>query len=171
MPGTRSEVEEPPGTGRAGVHRGGNSGNSRTLRGHAATPHAQNGRMDDQQRAELAGLLEARRRELTDATERLRTGLSTPAEGGWPEVRDSVEDGDARMMATMDVTSLRRQEDELREVVQALDRLRTGGYGRCETCDQEIPYARLQVRPEARFCIRHEEAWEHAHPGGAQAQS
>jgi len=127
--------------------------------------------MNDQERTELAGLLQRRRTELQEATDRLRSGMSTPAEAGWPEVRDSVEDGDARMMATLDVNSLRRQDAELREIDDALERMRTGDYGRCETCDEPVPFARLQARPEARFCIRHEEAWERAHPAAAPEQS
>jgi DnaK suppressor protein len=123
--------------------------------------------MNAKERAELADLLQQRRTELQEATQRLRTGLASPAEGGWPEVRDSVEDGDARMMETMDVTSLQRQEAELREVVEAQQRMESGDYGRCETCDEPIPIGRLRVRPEARFCIRHEEAWEKAHPPAA----
>lgn len=122
--------------------------------------------MNDTQGKELATLLEQRRGELERATEALRIALSTPAEAGWPEVRDSVEDGDARMMATLDVTHLRRQEQELRDVVQAQARMRSGEYGRCEACDEPIPFGRLQVRPEARFCIQHEEAWEETHPTG-----
>ena len=127
--------------------------------------------MNEQQRTELAGLLEQRRVELESANESLRGALATPADGGWPEVRDSVEDGDARMMATLDVTHLRRQEHELGEILQAQERMRSGDYGRCETCDEPIPFERLRVRPEARFCIRHEEAWEGAHPGSAPVQS
>jgi DnaK suppressor protein len=127
--------------------------------------------MNDKERSELAALLQQRRSELEDATHRLRTALASPAETGWPEVRDSVEDGDARMMATLDVTSLRRQEAELREVVEAQQRMESGEYGRCETDDEPIPIERLRVRPEARFCLRHEEAWEHAHPAPAPDQS
>lgn len=123
--------------------------------------------MDDAQRAELAGLLERRRAELMDATDRLRTALSSPAQAGWSEVRDSVEDGDARMATDFDATSLRRQEAELAEVDDARQRMHAGGYGRCETCDKPIPLERLRVRPEARFCVRHEEAWEQAHPASA----
>ena len=121
--------------------------------------------MNDSEREELSGLLERRRTELQEATDRLRAALSEPAEAGWPEVRDSVEDGDARMAATLDVTYLRRQEGELREVLEAQERMQAGDYGRCETCDEPIPVERLRVRPEARLCIRHEEAWEQAHPG------
>jgi DnaK suppressor protein len=145
----------------------GNCRNSLRTRPGAHRAGAQNARMNDTERKELAGLLERRRAELQEATDRLRAALSQPAEAGWPEVRDSVEDGDARMAATMDVIDLRRQEGELREVSEAQQRLHAGDYGRCETCDEPIPIARLRVRPEARFCIRHEEAWEQAHPGAA----
>lgn len=122
--------------------------------------------MNDKERQELGALLERRRAELEASTGRLRTTLSSPAEAGWPEVRDAVEDGDARMAATLDVTYLRREENELREVLAAQQRMQSGEYGLCEMCEEPIPVARLRVRPEARFCIRHEEAWEQAHPAG-----
>ncbi|MGZ5181302.1 MAG: TraR/DksA family transcriptional regulator [Ramlibacter sp.] len=125
--------------------------------------------MNEQQRTTLAQLLERRRTELQDNVDRLRGAMSQPAEGGWPEVRDSVEDGDARMMATLDVTQLQRHEDELREVLEAQERLRRGDYGRCEECDEPIPFERLQARPEARFCLQHERAWEKAHPQATQS--
>ncbi|RYF37162.1 MAG: hypothetical protein EOO21_00090, partial [Comamonadaceae bacterium] len=51
------------------------------------------------------------------------------------------------------------------------DRMRSGDYGRCEQCDEPIPFARLQARPEARLCIRDEEAWERAHPQAAPVQA
>ena len=127
--------------------------------------------MNEQQRTTLAQLLAGRRTELQDNVDRLRAAMSQPAEGGWPEVRDSVEEGDARMMATLDVTQLQRQEDELREVLEAQERMRRGDYGRCEECDAPIPFERLQVRPEARFCIQHEQAWEKTHPQGSPVQS
>ena len=126
--------------------------------------------MNDPERAELAGLLERRRTELMASTGRLRAALSSPAEAGWTEVRDSVEDGDARMAATLDVTYLHREEAELREVLEAQQRMHAGEYGRCEACHEPIPVERLRVRPEARFCIRHEEAWEKTHPAGGPDQ-
>jgi len=128
-------------------------------------------RMNEQQQTDLAQLLANRRADLQDNVDRLRAAMSQPAEGGWPEVRDSVEDGDARMMVTLDVTQLQRHEDELREVMEAQERLRRGDYGRCEECDEPIQFERLQVRPEARFCMRHEQAWEKAHAQGSPVQS
>jgi DnaK suppressor protein len=38
-------------------------------------------------------------------------------------------------------------------IVNALDRLATGNYGKCVACDQPIPYGRLIVMPEALHCI------------------
>jgi DnaK suppressor protein len=114
------------------------------------------------QLAELARLLERREAELVAAAESLRAAIASPAEGVGQEVHDRVEDGDARMQSALELTQLGRQEGELQEVRAALRRLHDGQYGQCEECDQPIPFARLQVRPEARLCITHEEAWERA---------
>lgn len=118
------------------------------------------------QRAELQQLLSRREEELEPSIARLREALAAPP-GGTSDVRDSVEDGDARMAASVDLVQLQRQEDELREVRHARDRMRSGDYGRCEECDEPIPFERLKARPAARFCLKHEEAWEKAHPHAA----
>lgn len=41
----------------------------------------------------------------------------------------------------------------LREVSDALRRIRGGAYGECEGCGAEIPRRRLEVFPAARYCI------------------
>lgn len=38
-------------------------------------------------------------------------------------------------------------------IVDALDRLERGDYGRCASCGERIPYGRLLVMPEAVHCI------------------
>ncbi|MEU8263286.1 TraR/DksA family transcriptional regulator [Micromonospora sp. NPDC048999] len=35
----------------------------------------------------------------------------------------------------------------------ALRRMSEGTYGRCENCGSEIPVARLEIRPSARYCV------------------
>jgi RNA polymerase-binding transcription factor DksA len=42
----------------------------------------------------------------------------------------------------------------LQEVNDALDRIEQGRFGRCEACGQEIPRARLDALPYARYCLR-----------------
>lgn len=48
---------------------------------------------------------------------------------------------------------LERDESTVREVLAALDRLRAGNYGTCETCTQAIVKERLRLMPHARNCI------------------
>ena len=45
------------------------------------------------------------------------------------------------------------EEEELREIDAALDRLKEGSFGICEECEKAIPKARLAVIPYARLCI------------------
>jgi hypothetical protein len=48
---------------------------------------------------------------------------------------------------------LRQARRRLADLEGALDRLRTGDYGRCEDCGHAIAPARLAARPAARTCI------------------
>jgi len=47
---------------------------------------------------------------------------------------------------------------QLRLIDEALDRLDSGDYGICLSCDQPIPPKRLQAVPWARYCVRCQEA-------------
>lgn len=42
----------------------------------------------------------------------------------------------------------------LREIDEALTRIAQGTYGICERCGEPIPYARLEVVPYARLCMK-----------------
>jgi len=57
--------------------------------------------------------------------------------------------------------SIRAQvDDDLQAVLDALCRVETGTYGRCESCRQPIPDERLVAVPSTRFCVEHEREWE-----------
>jgi DnaK suppressor protein len=43
---------------------------------------------------------------------------------------------------------------ELRDINNALDRMKNHQYGICVNCSAEIPLARLEVKPEASMCIK-----------------
>ena len=43
--------------------------------------------------------------------------------------------------------------ETLTEVDEALAKLEKGTYGICEQCGKEIPPARLEAKPAARYCI------------------
>jgi DnaK suppressor protein len=51
---------------------------------------------------------------------------------------------------------------KLMEVDEALDRIENGYFGICEECEEPIPLKRLEVMPDARYCIRCQEALERA---------
>ena len=46
------------------------------------------------------------------------------------------------------------QRKALAEVDEALARMAAGTYGRCTSCDAEIPIERLEVIPETGVCVR-----------------
>jgi len=48
---------------------------------------------------------------------------------------------------------IENEEEELREIDEALERLDNKVYGICETCEKPIPKGRLRVIPYARLCI------------------
>lgn len=45
-------------------------------------------------------------------------------------------------------------EQELQEVLEALQRMEDGTYGICENCRQEIDLERLKANPAAKTCIK-----------------
>lgn len=45
-------------------------------------------------------------------------------------------------------------ETRLRDINVALERIKKGDYGKCENCRKRISEERLQVAPEARFCLK-----------------
>lgn len=48
---------------------------------------------------------------------------------------------------------LQNQEQALKEIGEALDRVGQGTFGRCEECAGVIPKARLQALPYTRHCV------------------
>lgn len=44
---------------------------------------------------------------------------------------------------------------ELQRVIFALEAIHHGRYGTCETCGQPIPYERLEVLPDTKYCVEH----------------
>lgn len=60
----------------------------------------------------------------------------------------AAEQGEAKELAN-------RLRDQLSDVQRALDKLDSGGYGKCEICGDPISEARLEAMPATRYCIEH----------------
>jgi DnaK suppressor protein len=58
---------------------------------------------------------------------------------------------------------------ELANIDNALERMRGGQYGLCETCDENIPLARLQALPYATLCIQCQREMEKSGGRGGRA--
>ena len=48
---------------------------------------------------------------------------------------------------------IENEEEELREIDAALDRIKKGQFGVCEECTKPIPKSRLKIIPYTRLCI------------------
>ncbi len=111
---------------------------------------------------------EARRAQLTAEHEHLMEQLShigrapkdalegTPAdkEGGELEFDEGFADSGQVTAERGEVDALATSLLEtLREVDDALKKLDTGTYGKCETCGEQIGAARLEAMPSARHCM------------------
>jgi DnaK suppressor protein len=48
---------------------------------------------------------------------------------------------------------LRRDEFNIENIRNALEKLENGSYGICEECERKIPIKRLKAIPDARYCI------------------
>jgi len=48
---------------------------------------------------------------------------------------------------------IENEEDRLKEINSALDRIDHGTFGKCEECQKPIPKARLQAVPYTRHCV------------------
>lgn len=47
----------------------------------------------------------------------------------------------------------RNLETKLAAINAALAKIKNGNYGKCEKCGKQIPMARLEIFPEAPFCV------------------
>lgn len=79
------------------------------------------------------------------------------------QVHDSAEESVADLLSDLNTAVLGQSIKALREVEAAQERMKEGWYGRCEECQEEIPFERLEAYPSARRCMTHQEQYEKRH--------
>lgn len=73
----------------------------------------------------------------------------------YPNYGSSLEDGAMEFESYIEALPVEyRLEKRLQIVKQALESLNKGKYGVCGKCEQPIPEKRLEIVPEARFCVK-----------------
>ncbi len=60
---------------------------------------------------------------------------------------------DALQQQAMAQASSEAHKQQLVQIHRAQHKIEAGHYGYCEECGETIPFARLQVQPEAEFCV------------------
>lgn len=67
--------------------------------------------------------------------------------GNLEEAADEVEEYTTRLPIEHSL------EIRLRDISLALEKIKNGTYGKCEKCGKDIPADRMEIYPEARFCV------------------
>ena len=106
-------------------------------------------------------LLTNRLDELLNQADNTVSGMTAPKEN-FPDPTDraSLESDRNFMLRIRD-----RENKLIKKIKKALDRIETGTFGACETCDEDITIKRLKARPVTTQCIdckTKEEAFEKA---------
>ena len=108
--------------------------------------------------AALREMLIARKSEVQDDLQNRIRNVRTDREN---EVRDELEDSDARSHRDIELALLQIKTETLARIDEALVRLDAGAYGRCFACAGEISATRLRALPFAVRCTKCEERREH----------
>jgi DnaK suppressor protein len=82
------------------------------------------------------------------------------------EPGDSGDESLANALADFNLTTLDRHIDGVRDVEAAFQRIRSGGFGVCTDCGDDIPFNRLQAYPTAKRCIVCQEKREREYAQG-----
>lgn len=108
---------------------------------------------------ELRGQLEDDRNQvLTEYLEDLQREREIPID----ETGDLVDRAEAAAGREELFAAAVGEQDRLREIDEALLRMRDGTYGRCLAGGEPIPVVRLRAIPSARHCAAHQEELEAA---------
>src|SRR3954453_19839072 len=117
--------------------------------------------LTDKQAQELRGMIEARRgallAELREDAARTRDQPYAEHAGPAP---DSGDESVATLIADLEQADMTRDLDEYRALEAARERLKSGEYGICIDCGNDIGYERLKASPAALRCIQCQERHE-----------
>ena len=87
--------------------------------------------------------------------EQARTSIGGEAAGNLSNAPMHLGDVGSEMFTQeMNATIQEHEEYVTREIVDALERIDRGTFGVCENCQAKIPNGRLEVLPQARFCVQ-----------------
>lgn len=102
-------------------------------------------------------ILEDRRNEILDQAATMKEPVYTIEVEDLP---DEVDLASSESDQSMNIRLRDREQTLLKKINKALDKIKEGTYGTCETCGEEISVRRLEARPVTDLCIRCKEEQE-----------
>lgn len=87
---------------------------------------------------------------------------SRPSAQG-PQVDDDVAQGEQRFRHGIEHAELQRDQEELRDIDTARERIAAGTYGHCIDCGTDIAFERLKAQPTATRCVACQTRYEKTH--------
>lgn len=90
--------------------------------------------------------LEKKELELQKKLQNIKRDISQSHTTDWPDQAQERENDEVLNQLGL------RTEQTIIEVKAALDRMKNGAYGNCLECGKTIAVARLNIKPEAKFC-------------------
>lgn len=97
------------------------------------------------------------KRRFAELRETIRQELLTSDEQNYIElagkVHDIEEESVADLLVDLQLASIDRHVNEIREIDAALLRIADHSYGRCADCDSDIESQRLLIQPTAKRCL------------------
>ena len=114
--------------------------------------------LTERQLEELRGALEAEK----DSLDEEMAAHGKLSGGGWVgssesegEEADPTDAADNIEELATNVPLVGEMQARRKEVEAALQRMEKSAYGKCEMCDEPIPFDRLEANPAARTCVEH----------------
>ena len=106
------------------------------------------------------------KRILLERRQQLTANLSSMADealkpnGSGSDVEESADFGSDQFEQEFTLGLMENEQNVVREIDRALDRIEEGTYGVCEGSGEKIPKARLDALPWARYTVQYQEKLE-----------
>ena len=105
------------------------------------------------------------RDELQEARQQLAFRIGLQDEGHVEQAADAMDQIQASEARELALRNLDRKARQLRQIVEALQRLDAGDYGVCSDCDEEIAAKRLRAVPWTQHCLKCQELFDQCSHG------
>jgi len=99
-----------------------------------------------------------RRREIFKQVAHLEAEREELGQRNIEPIDEAQKENLARLVYKLD----ERGREEIEEIDWAIDKMKSGRYGRCELCGKTIPFKRLKVLPATRLCRKCAQKYEEA---------